>query len=431
MKHIFLLAALAFPGQGLNPEPQGTNFLEKYPDWSTRDAEGRWSLIRQDLPRAGAVNEWCAFLGERGEYRLLEWLVLHDPTAWSPSLDVMIAADAPNWMRLAVWNLDVVGSHTLDSAKERLKQHGGAFRFWLTLHPEADTGAAAALGREIGEVPGEPAAHYWPPLTDEEVFGPIERAASAVTFGDRTRAVQDEVYVQTIERALMATRTSQRRSPELIDAMIAAARHADPRIGATAILSFSFFEPSQVPVDALMKIASEEELSAERREAAFLATTYGPPHAVYVELHALALNPAHPFWRGALSRLAEVGDRFTLKHFEEIPRAGLDDEQLAALEGTEQSIRERVPEPFQRAIEDVTAMLERAAWVDLKCHPLESTLPKWVFQTLRADRKHPRTAEILTRLRTYESGPTVQHVHSPGDLQKRVREYVRRVLGDV
>jgi len=432
MKAMILAGALLFPMQepGLTPVAKPTNFLEKYPDWSARDAEGRWSLIHADLQRVGAVHEWCVFLGERGEYRLIEWLVLYEPQAWTSSIDVLIAADAPNWMRLAVWKLDIQDSHMFDSAKERLKQHAGAFRFWLTLHPEADTGAAAALSKELGEVPGGSAAHYWPPLSQEEVFGPIEHAQQAVTFGDRTRAVEGEVYVQTVERALMATRTALTRTPAVVDAMIAAASHADPRIGATSILSFSFFLPQQVPVDALVAIASNEDLSLERREAAFLATTYGPQYTVYVELHTLALDPAHHLWRGALSRLSEIGNHFTLKHFENVPRAGLDDAQLAALEGTEAAIRERVPEPFIRTAENVRQLLERAAWVDLKCHPLEASLPQWTFQRLRTDRKNPQTAAILNGLRTYESGPLVQHVRTPGDLEKRVRSYVSRIFGD-
>ncbi len=150
-------------------------------------------------------------------------------------------------------------------------------------------------------------------------------------------------------------------------------------------------------------------------------------HARYAALHDLALEPAREGWADALDELAVRGDAFTLVHFSRLDRQALGvveaerlDRTLAALERR----RASSGEDFRR---DLPRLLERAAWMDLMCDPLESTLPEWTRGEVAARLDEPGMREEVERLRD-GFRPDGEDCVGFGSLSARVREYAAQIL---
>ena len=71
--------------------------------------------------------------------------------------------------------------------------------------------------------------------------------------------------------------------------------------------------------------------------------------------------------------------------------------------------------------------LERAAFADLMCHPLESQLPSWTLQKIRAQSSNPLVLKELERIRdSYVPSQSPETLF--GSMQTRVRNYAQRIL---
>ena len=167
------------------------------------------------------------------------------------------------------------------------------------------------------------------------------------------------------------------------------------------------------------------------REAALMAFSYGNHPRVYARLHHLALTPAHPVWRATVSRLGDLGDGFTLKHLRDLDRQRLKPDQVHFLNVQRNRIRARIQAVKPKYLHwGVPQRLERAAWVDLMCDPLESSLVSWTLQTLRQDSNTPSVRKRLETLRkSYVPRGDLGRT-TFGSLQSRVRSYARRILAN-
>jgi hypothetical protein len=89
--------------------------------------------------------------------------------------------------------------------------------------------------------------------------------------------------------------------------------------------------------------------------------------------------------------------------------------------------RRQADRPASELPGQVAAMLERAAFVDLTCHELEGSLPRWTFDRIGARRDEPAVRQALLRLR--DAAQPSQPVRVGfGRLDERVRRYARQLL---
>ena len=148
----------------------------------------------------------------------------------------------------------------------------------------------------------------------------------------------------------------------------------------------------------------------------------------YSDLHILALNPKDPKWADSIHRLAKGGDGFTLERLRGLEGQKLAPNQAELLTAALSSIRKRVaqedPQTFAKMIQ---LRLERAAWADLSCNPLEGTLVPWTLSLIQKQADKP---EVTARLKQIESHyvQAVELTTLFSTMRERVPSYARRIL---
>jgi len=145
-------------------------------------------------------------------------------------------------------------------------------------------------------------------------------------------------------------------------------------------------------------------------------------------LHLLASNPKNPKWADAIRQLAAAGDGFTLQHLKPLDAPELDPAQQELLKQTRDAISQRVAKEDARTFTKLIEIrLERAAWADLGCNPLEGTLVPWTRQLIRQHLDTPGVVAELERIQTgYVSTSEPKTLYS--SMQDRVRQYAKQLL---
>jgi len=149
----------------------------------------------------------------------------------------------------------------------------------------------------------------------------------------------------------------------------------------------------------------------------------------YSDLHILALNTKDPQWAAAIDRLGKSGDGFTLEHLQTLDSHKLAPRQADLLKATISTLGARVakedPSSFAKSIQ---MHLERAAWADLSCNPLETSLVPWTIATIK---KHLDTPEVVAELKRIQSQyvPSVDMKTLFSTMRERVPSYANRILG--
>jgi hypothetical protein len=149
----------------------------------------------------------------------------------------------------------------------------------------------------------------------------------------------------------------------------------------------------------------------------------------YFRLHNVVARPADPEWTDAMDSLAVTGDAFTLVHLKSIDRAKLSPEQLSQLDGTLAAIAARTPEATAATlVPELGLRLERPAWADRRCDPLEGTIVPWVGESVVPFAGAPGVRAELERLRDgYESPEADARMQTL--ITERVRFFATNLLG--
>lgn len=150
----------------------------------------------------------------------------------------------------------------------------------------------------------------------------------------------------------------------------------------------------------------------------------------YARLHNAALDPTRDEWDAALADLAVAGDAFTLVHLERVDRATLDATQSARLDATLAALTQRHPGDGPRLHPgDLVPLLERAAYTDLMCDPLERTLPPWARALVIAQLDDPALRAEVERLSAGHT-PSFDTETLFSSMSARVPLYARRILDE-
>jgi len=159
------------------------------------------------------------------------------------------------------------------------------------------------------------------------------------------------------------------------------------------------------------------------------AETVAP--AEWVALHLAAVSaPGSRNWQEAVLKLQQVGDGISVEYLRRIKVSQLKEDDQRILQETIAAIERRLKdEDDATAVALLQTRLERAAYADLTCNPLEGTLVPWTLKYVGARANHPPVRARLEQLRAnYDPDETAETESSW--MTARVQVYITRLLNN-
>lgn len=295
--------------------------------WRALGVEVQWLRLVESLADSpDGWADWKEFLVREEAWQLLEWLAVSRPNGFA-SLGIgnaLADADAPNWIRVAVWLMRNSFGHGGDAAKQLLASRDpGLVLGWLRAHPELRVrDAVALLEGELNGANTEPkdASAQWDPITLNALVAPMMNTPLAlpVLASDGTeQADPDTLYVHQVVRAInafiVATGDQYFRDQLAPDGVPwrhhylngVQHSHADIRqatfLGGTSLYGV-------IPFPTALSVVHLETEEDRVREAAMMCLSYIGGHpGIYAELIAVGVDYPHPAWKAAVSRLGDIG----------------------------------------------------------------------------------------------------------------------------
>jgi hypothetical protein len=223
-----------------------------------------------------------------------------------------------------------------------------------------------------------------PPLKPADVFRHLDAPMDVEEFGDRLRVDPGKVYAQQVLWAIKAFVQSGRYREPWVGKVHRLTRHGHLEVRQAALLAYTSFghllEPKDSPVAEFARVMDDPAETPAIREAALLAFSWLRHPRVYVRLHEVALETAHPAWSAAISRLNDLGNEFTVEHLGRVDGSRLRGRDAELLAKTHAAIRNYVEDPQRGrvvSLQFVEARLERAVWAEVTKSPLRKELTAW------------------------------------------------------
>lgn len=324
-------------------ETPSAELTEARENFKSLDFDGRWGWYRREVREVESEARWASWLLAEGEVEFVEWLALCRPERWNIYGGELVRADHPRWLQLAAWSLDSTVEVDARAARAALMSRPGLTLDWLEKHLAELSESETALRAELVALAPEreDATAYAAPLGEGTVYLGLLREAREVREGTATPApVEEQPARGDASRSILALRASQRRSPQLLDALADVARHPDATLAMAVAECSMHLEPVEVPTRSLLQVMRDDERPMALREAALEAVAHGPRYAAYIEFCKLALSPRHPLWPAAVRQLGRMGDWLAVSYLSELTEAELDEAQrplrdaaIAAIEG--------------------------------------------------------------------------------------------------
>ncbi len=410
---------------------------DAFREWRGAPPDERWTRYVREIQEDGALQD--AFFGhlrEEGQFEFLEEVVLYGRDAQS-ALRELTAADAPGWLRCAVWCLDRRSdSHTWESARSSLLERADLAFGWFEAHPPSSPEALRVQDelRAAGAVPRHD-PRYLPAYDRAFVLRALDPNGEVVSTLHRSPTGSGAWLgaALSIERALEGFSFLLEHPEPWREWVTRLTGDEVERVRLCAYRSLTRFRPREIPVEHLWRDVGNAGLERTAREHALLAWSFGPDDEVYVRLHEIALDPDHPAWFAALSRLGDLGDEFTLDLLARLREVELSPPAAAHREAELGRISERLSalaaqDPQRGKVDRLRRILTRVAWADLNCHRLEEDLRSWMQEILRAWSESPEVVAALRELATsFEPDPDQETATLFGDLRSRVRSYAREL----
>jgi hypothetical protein len=285
-------------------------------DWQQRDLEGKWVAYRAAVdgnPKDTTIQQaWALALAQSQDFDLLEWIGIFEGWRWAgPQL---VKADAPQLLRVAVWNVGAPDSHNKDTARKALLDRGDVALGWFEANPGAATGKAAAVHAQIvaSGVKPAPAGRYLPALDAMQLLVPwLDAPADLTEWGDRKKQEPKVRYVHQVVRALGGVIVHGDTDDLVVAKVMALTKHGHVVLRTAAFKTLAALPGGCVPVEALHKMAMSGAEDAEQRRLATMALSYGTHPRVVELLGAIAKEPTHPGCDVAVDRLGEIGNPST------------------------------------------------------------------------------------------------------------------------
>ncbi len=349
-------------------------------DWARRDLEGKWVACSRSLDVAPYLApSWVAYLADQREFELLEMLAAYrvDGMASWRIGDVLAEAQAPQWIRCAWWGLHNKRGHGGSPAQALLlRTRPGVVLGWFERYPEAAAAAPGVNAWLKKNTTSEDPGNALPPRRAEDLLAAMQPTKPLQEFGDRLRAEPGVIYVHQVERAIQGMITGFLFDEPWLGRLRVLIEHQHPRIRRAAFLGYTSLPARQIPLDACRTALFDTREEPLVREAALLALSYSDYPGSYFTLHDIAIEPDHPAWRAAVSRLGDIGDPVTTSVLAEREQGSLDPEDLAVVTDTIERISEREAAYMQNMANSsrLYLILERIVWADETDHRLEGPL---------------------------------------------------------
>ncbi|HEX6812774.1 MAG TPA: hypothetical protein VF384_14205 [Planctomycetota bacterium] len=367
-------------------------------DWKERDLEGKWVAYRAALdgnPKNTSLPQsWAMALAQAGDLELLEWIAIFE--GWRHAGPQLVRLDAPQLLRVAVWNVGAPDSHNKDTARKALLDRGDVALGWFQANPGAALGKAARVHAELvasGVRPGDP-SHYLPALDAMQLLVPwLDAPAELAEWGDRKQQEPRVRYVHQAVRALGGVVVNGETDDLVVAKVVALTKHGNVAVRSAAFKTLSALPGGSVPVAMLQKMADDRAEDAERRRLATMALSYSSHPRVMQLLASIAANPTHPGNDVAVDRLGEIGDPSTSAMLARIETR--DPERLRHIASSISRIQQR-----QRGAEflqpgQLRRQLERVAWLRLTKDPTAAAEAKATAELLRGLAPQDKLANVL------------------------------------
>ncbi len=354
-------------------------------EWEPRDIEGRWVLLNEHLQVATEIegSQWVRFFAQRGEFELLEWLAVYKPRQYyvwkiGPTLRAFGSTRA---LRLALWCARATDGHTMTAANLEFSEGDPrAALAWFNKYPEAQKQAPNMYKQLLAQKIDPSESRSLPPLTEADVFSHLGRTGAIEDFLDRRQADPGKTYLHQVTREIDGFVRRYDHASPYAKVLADLTHHSRPDLQQHALLGYTFIPPEHIPRETLSAIWHDSKRWREVREAAFLAYTYAKHPEVNLEVHRIALDPLHPAWSAAVSRLGDFGDGFTIKLLESnLPN---DMSLLPLLDPALQAIRKRLTAAGKDPMSLAQRHLERAAYAREHQHVLADRVYAWTVAWL-------------------------------------------------
>ncbi len=337
-------------------------------DWASRDLEVRWVTYRAAIDGAkenGLADAWAKELGRVADVELLEWIALFD--GWQLAGPELVRLDAPQMVRVAIWNLGNFDSHGESSAKKALLEQPGRVLGWLNTHPNAVRGPVVALRDELVLAKTTPRPHPsdLPPHDPMQVLVPwLEAPATLEQFDPTAKSEPGRKlharYAHQVVRALGGVLAYGNADDSVITKVVALTRHGNEVVRLRAFDTLSRLPDWLVPFAALAKVVDDAEAPPDRRRLALLALSASSHPDMLDVLVRIARDPDHVARDAASARLGEVGDPVAVVPLREAATSSPELQQ-ALTAAFDRLDRRRTDKLFARS-PALASMLRRAAW---------------------------------------------------------------------
>lgn len=385
----FLLAVVPAPSVSAQQQPVEPFVFPA--DWNERDLEGRWSVYRRDRDRNTADAErskkWAQALRQREDFEFLEWIAIHE--GWGDAGQSLVSADAPQWMRTALWNLANLDSHHRDEAKKAMLRAGARARGWFEKFPVAAQGRGELVLPQLQQYEPADPGNQLPPLDGVMLFLPYLDGGKVVEFGDRKTAEKGVRYVHQVVRALGSLTVWGEIGPPEVGKVVRLMRHEHPQVVSAATTVLTTLPGDLLPLDDLWRMTQEGDDAARQR--ALLVFSYGTHPRAFFALHRAAVDSDVPLREVALRRLVEVGSSFTVWWLDQTAVPDFPPEALTQRALWESmrgevidSIRKRPN--FPRDAAEMQRWLEREVWGARNGEQLGALYAEWLRGLAAGDR---------------------------------------------
>lgn len=315
-------------------------------DWEQRDIEGRWVWFRDDMQRRAGdshrLGQWAELLAGRKEFELLEMIGIYH--GWAKVGPALAKVDAPQWIRVAIWNLHSYQSHNKENARDLLTKNAGDVLAWFERYPLAQRGPGQDLYEEL--LPKHQASALapdsLPPLDGRELLMPyLDPPGTLVRFGDRLTAEPGTVYLHQVIRALEGVSVRGRLDSMGVTKVLRLTEHRMLPVRLQAFESLASLPPELVPWRDMERLASDPERDTVGRAGAVQVLGKSLHPEAGRALAQIATNPAHPCWRQALEIVTLQGGPVELAQLEGLTEhaAELADADQVALRAAIESLR--------------------------------------------------------------------------------------------
>lgn len=383
--------------------------------WKDRDQEGRWVRMHLDVQQhPERLDAWISFLVQQKEFELLEWIALYVPDAFK-SHNVgqqLVAANAPQWLRVAVWHQSAalnVG-HTLQVSSEIIQYHQPAVvEHWLAQHRSRidnwQHNVSVLYDQLVADdVPPKDSNALLPPLQPAEVFRLLTPPDDVIEFGDRTRAGAADVYLHQVLRAIDGLIISGRFDQPKMQQVRQLTRHSSVEIRQAALLAFSSLAPRYPRTerfDDIVAMIDDPDQPAVVREAALMGYSFQNHPAALLKVHEVAGSPDHAAWSAAVSRLGDIGESWSVSLLTTVDKSLLTDAQQQILGNALAQIRSRADS--EKAAAATFRVLKLAAFARQSGSALADRLADQAKQSARKLSVDDR--EQLRRMKPLAGGP--------------------------